>query len=176
MSCIFSYVPCCRKFNQISKNRKLNSTVTLFLASSELAHSNLEKQTHISSHIHRFPHLKLSFLEPNVPFTHANPQRKLKTLNNFPRSANDFLSISVMFHLQFQFTFDPPGSEFEDWIPDDHKENPMFIANIKDAEYRQWARELNNLWLLLGRKMKNEVKVSYNVSKLRHAEIIRKNI
>ncbi len=57
-------------------------------------------------------------------------------------------------------TFDAPGQEFETWVPSDHKENPKFIDTIKDADYRQWARDLNILWLQLGRKMKDEVKVS----------------
>ncbi|XP_037033248.1 trehalase-like isoform X4 [Bradysia coprophila] len=55
-------------------------------------------------------------------------------------------------------TFDEPGSEFETWVPSDHKENPAFLTNITDADYRQWASDLNTLWLQLGRKMKDEVK------------------
>lgn len=54
--------------------------------------------------------------------------------------------------------FDPEGSEFEDWQPNDWKDSPLFLQKIKDPLLHQWASELNRLWLQLGRKMKDEVK------------------
>ncbi|KAJ2940978.1 hypothetical protein O0L34_g13104 [Tuta absoluta] len=54
--------------------------------------------------------------------------------------------------------FDPAGSEFEEWRPDDWKENPAFLRRIKDPLLHQWASDLNQLWLELGRKMKEEVR------------------
>lgn len=71
----------------------------------------------------------------------------------------------------FQATFDPPGSEFENWIPSDHKENPRCIETIKDADYRQWARDLNNLWLQLGRKIKDDVRVIFKIYKPANAAL-----
>lgn len=32
--------------------------------------------------------------------------------------------------------FDPAGSEFEEWIPDDWIEKPKFLQGIKDHHYR----------------------------------------
>ncbi|XP_045456560.1 trehalase [Melitaea cinxia] len=54
--------------------------------------------------------------------------------------------------------FDPEGSEFEEWVPTDWKDNPAFLQRIKDPHFHQWASDLNKLWLQLGRKMKHEVK------------------
>lgn len=56
--------------------------------------------------------------------------------------------------------FDPEGSEFESWIPDDYVENPEFFDYIYDPEYRNFAIALNKLWLILGRKITNDVAVS----------------
>ncbi|XP_073958964.1 trehalase [Choristoneura fumiferana] len=53
--------------------------------------------------------------------------------------------------------FDPEGSEFERWIPDDWKEDPSFLKQIKDPQLLEWASELNRLWLQLGRKMSKDV-------------------
>lgn len=55
--------------------------------------------------------------------------------------------------------FDPEGSEFEEWTPTDWKNNPAFLQRIKDPLLHQWASDLNLLWLQLGRKMKQEVKL-----------------
>jgi alpha,alpha-trehalase len=55
--------------------------------------------------------------------------------------------------------FDPVGSEFEPWKPDDWKENPRFMERIEDTNLKQWAKDLNQIWLQLGRKMKPDVKV-----------------
>ncbi|XP_013200112.1 trehalase isoform X1 [Amyelois transitella] len=54
--------------------------------------------------------------------------------------------------------FEPEGSEFEEWKPTDWKDNPAFLAKIKDPLLHQWATDLHALWLQLGRKMKEEVK------------------
>lgn len=32
--------------------------------------------------------------------------------------------------------FDPAGSEFEEWVPDDWVEKPHFLHGIKDHAYR----------------------------------------
>lgn len=57
--------------------------------------------------------------------------------------------------------FDPVGSEFEEWIPEDFVENPEVFNNIYDPDYRNFAIALNDLWLVLGRKMTDDVAVSY---------------
>jgi alpha,alpha-trehalase len=57
--------------------------------------------------------------------------------------------------------FEDVGSEFENWTPDDWKENPTFLDGIVDVALREWASDLNRIWLDLGRKMKKEVGVSW---------------
>ncbi|XP_015184771.1 PREDICTED: trehalase isoform X3 [Polistes dominula] len=56
-------------------------------------------------------------------------------------------------------TFDPPASEFEEWNPTDWKPNPKFLQKINDPEYRKFGSDLNNIWKMLGRKMKDDVKL-----------------
>lgn len=55
-------------------------------------------------------------------------------------------------------TFDPAGSEFEEWIPNDWKKSPKFLDEINDASFREWVSNLNARWKDLGRKMKDDVK------------------
>lgn len=62
-----------------------------------------------------------------------------------------------------QENFDPVDTEFVDWIPDDYVETPKVLDIIKDPDYRQWAKDLNDLWLVLGRKMTDAVKVSFSI-------------
>ncbi|XP_034231365.1 trehalase-like [Thrips palmi] len=57
-------------------------------------------------------------------------------------------------------TFEPPGSEFEDWDPSDWKPSPAFLKNISDPAFQEWGSELHHLWKSLGRKMKDEVKLN----------------
>lgn len=53
--------------------------------------------------------------------------------------------------------FEPRGTEFEQWIPDDFTKNPAILEKIKDKDFRDFAAELNGIWLELGRKMKKDV-------------------
>lgn len=62
-----------------------------------------------------------------------------------------------------QENFDPPGSEFVKYVPEDYVQNPRLLDLISDPDYRQWAKDLNDLWLLLGRKMTDDVAVSFNI-------------
>lgn len=55
-------------------------------------------------------------------------------------------------------TFDPAGSEFEDWDPSDWVESPKFLNHVKDTDLRDWGSALNDLWKLLGRKVKDDVR------------------
>ncbi|XP_033213513.1 trehalase-like isoform X2 [Belonocnema kinseyi] len=57
-------------------------------------------------------------------------------------------------------TFDPAGSEFEDWDPVDWKPKPKFLDKIRDENLKKFAEDLNHIWKLLGRKMKDEVKLN----------------
>lgn len=54
--------------------------------------------------------------------------------------------------------FDPKGSELELHTPIDHKNDFQLLHRIKDEHLRKFASDLNNIWIELCRKMKNEVK------------------
>ena len=56
--------------------------------------------------------------------------------------------------------FDPRGSELEIWKPTDYKENPEVLNKINDKEFRNFAKNLNEIWEELGRKMKDDVKTN----------------
>lgn len=58
-------------------------------------------------------------------------------------------------------TFDPAGSEFEDWSPNDWIQQPSFLEKIVDPELKQWGSQLNRLWTVLGRKMKEDVRINH---------------
>lgn len=52
------------------------------------------------------------------------------------------------------------GKELIPWTPNDWKENPKFLNNIIDPAFKRFAFELNGLWKVLGRKMRDEITVS----------------
>lgn len=49
------------------------------------------------------------------------------------------------------------NSELENWKPDDHKDDPPFLNSIRDEALRQFAKDINDIWPILGRKVKPEV-------------------
>ncbi|XP_076675523.1 trehalase isoform X2 [Andrena cerasifolii] len=57
-------------------------------------------------------------------------------------------------------TFDPEGSEFEEWDPADWTTHPKFLNKVLDEELRKFASNLNHIWKLLGRKMKDDVRIN----------------
>jgi len=72
-------------------------------------------------------------------------------------------------------TFDPPGSEFEDWDPIDWVPRPKFLNKIRDPVFRGWAKSLHLFWKELGRQMKDEVRNStelYSIIYVQHPVIV----
>ncbi|XP_050583012.1 trehalase-like isoform X5 [Bombus affinis] len=57
-------------------------------------------------------------------------------------------------------TFDQEGSEFEEWNPVDWTSQPKFLNKIHDHDLRKFASDLNQIWKMLGRKMKDDVRVN----------------
>mmetsp|Transcript_56021 Transcript_56021/g.126007 ORF Transcript_56021/g.126007 Transcript_56021/m.126007 type:complete len:561 (+) Transcript_56021:67-1749(+) len=49
------------------------------------------------------------------------------------------------------------GSDCEVWNPPDYQESPSQLLEIKDADARSWALEINKLWSVLGRKQSDDV-------------------
>ncbi|KAG4075576.1 hypothetical protein HA402_003401 [Bradysia odoriphaga] len=73
--------------------------------------------------------------------------------------------------------FGDVGSEFEPWIPVDHKNftDLQISHKIADPKYREWAAYLHNLWLDLGKKIKKEVKDNpqhYSIIPIEHPFIV----
>lgn len=48
------------------------------------------------------------------------------------------------------------GSDFEDWVPPDMVPHPPQLMTIQNPDMRNWALEINKLWLVLGRKLKDD--------------------
>lgn len=72
-------------------------------------------------------------------------------------------------------TFDPAGSEFTDFDPQDWVQEPKFLERIRDPDLRKFARDLNQIWKLLGRKMKDDVRVNpelYSIIYVPHPVIV----
>lgn len=58
---------------------------------------------------------------------------------------------------EFVVDFFDETSELEEWKPDDHKENPPFLAKIRDQGFREFAKALNDIWPTLARRVKPSV-------------------
>lgn len=72
-------------------------------------------------------------------------------------------------------TFDPEGSEFETWIPSDWTPEPKFLQKIVDKNLQKFAKNLNNIWKQLGRKMKDDVRINsdlYSIIYVEHPVIV----
>ena len=53
--------------------------------------------------------------------------------------------------------FDPEGSEFEPWQPQDWHVDPQILDQIQDYEYQSFAQDLHQRWKDLGRQIKQDV-------------------
>lgn len=49
------------------------------------------------------------------------------------------------------------GGLLEEWVPSDFSTNPKFISNIKDEQLRQFGLDINNIWPIISRKVKDVV-------------------
>jgi len=73
-------------------------------------------------------------------------------------------------HAWVEENFEPRGSEFENWTPDDFTKTPAILSKINDKELRVFAENLNDIWLELGRKMKTEVKANSELYSIIYVE------
>ncbi|XP_046987728.1 trehalase-like [Schistocerca americana] len=83
-----------------------------------------------------------------------------ETLQRFDEMMNRTKKNPTRFDIEvfLNDTFEPAGSEFEEWDPEDWVEHPAFLDRIHDPDLRDWARKLNLLWKFLGRKIRTDVK------------------
>lgn len=47
--------------------------------------------------------------------------------------------------------------ELEEWTPTDFSKNPTFIYEIRDQKLRQFGQDINNIWPIISRKVKDVV-------------------
>lgn len=99
----------------------------------------------------------------------ASPKETLDKFNTFMMSVNDTPTKAEV-KTWVEENFDKPGGEFEDWIPDDWHQEPKFLEGIKDIALREWASDLNHLWLKLGRKMTKDVEDHIDLYSIIHVE------
>jgi alpha,alpha-trehalase len=93
------------------------------------------------------------------------PNDTLILFNSFISKYNDSQPPSNELKAWLDDNFDGVGSELIQWYPTDFNQYPKVLDKIKDKKYKQFALDLNNIWLELCRKMKNEVKViAINIS------------
>nr|ARD05073.1 trehalase 1A [Antheraea pernyi] len=80
------------------------------------------------------------------------------TLNDFQKSLNQTDGKPSKQQLE-EFVkeyFDDSG-ELEDWTPSDWSSEPPILNSIHDEKYRQFAKDLNQIWLILAKRMKPSV-------------------
>ncbi|XP_008202561.1 trehalase isoform X3 [Nasonia vitripennis] len=67
-------------------------------------------------------------------------------------------------------TFEPAGSEFTDFDPKDWVAQPKFLRKVLDPELRKFGQDLNHIWKLLGRKMKDDVRLNSELYSIIYVE------
>uniref|UniRef100_A0A0A9Y0X3 Trehalase n=1 Tax=Lygus hesperus TaxID=30085 RepID=A0A0A9Y0X3_LYGHE len=73
---------------------------------------------------------------------------------------------TILKFLQDHFETVEGDSQLEKWVPTDWKPNPKILEKVEDPEYKYFAKELNLLWLKLGRKMNAKVQTESNKTTL----------
>lgn len=82
-----------------------------------------------------------------------------KTLTDFDILLNETNQNPTVEQLkQFVEEYFSDESEFEDWQPSDFNSNPAFLNTITDKALKEFAKGINDIWPLLSRKVKTEVR------------------
>ncbi|XP_072049536.1 trehalase-like isoform X1 [Amphiura filiformis] len=102
-----------------------------------------DSKTFVDMHLKRSPEETLAAFD-------AIDDPWIRDDQGIPRVLHDFVSEY----------FEEPGTEFEQWIPDDWKERPAFLSIIKDGTLRDWAGIVHSLWKKLGRKVISEISLN----------------
>lgn len=89
------------------------------------------------------------------------PNETLKSFDDFMLQVNNEPTTKQL-ELWVDINFNPKGSELEVWKPIDFKPKLEVFNRIKDESFKKFASDLNEIWIELSRKMKDEVKVSEN--------------
>lgn len=87
------------------------------------------------------------------------PNETLQLFDNFMATV-DNQPTQAQLKKWVENNFDPSGSELERHRPVDHKKNIEVFNRISDVNFKKFASDLNDIWIELSRKMKEEVEVS----------------
>lgn len=88
-----------------------------------------------------------------------SPDDTLRSFDSFMATVNDIPSQDQL-QKWVEANFVPSGSELDHHRPVDHKINIEIYNRISDDKLKKFASDLNNIWIELSRKMKDEAKVS----------------
>lgn len=67
-------------------------------------------------------------------------------------------------------TFEQAGSEFTNFDPQDWVAEPSFLKKVRDPKLRKFGFDLNRVWKLLGRKMKDDVRINSDLYSIIYVE------
>lgn len=90
-----------------------------------------------------------------------SPNETLKSFETFMQKYNNSQPTKDDVENWLGDNFDAAGSELIPWKPVDFRQNPEILNQIRDRSLRNFASDLNNIWIELCRKMKDEVKVIF---------------
>nr|UYZ39131.1 soluble trehalase [Apocheima cinerarius] len=77
------------------------------------------------------------------------------TLNAFQKLLDDTNNAPTQGQLRaFVNEYFDDSGELENWTPTDYNDNPAIVNKINDENLRQFAKDINNIWPTLGRKVK----------------------
>ena len=85
----------------------------------------------------------------DMPMRYA-PEAILAKFNFLSNRDESFNTTELQLFLARDFY--EAGSDLLEWTPTDYIPNPDFIDKISNVAYQSWAKDLNDLWLVLGRK------------------------
>ncbi|XP_034949045.1 trehalase isoform X2 [Chelonus insularis] len=89
-----------------------------------------------------------------------SPAETLKVFNEMMNRTTERPPPRDMVKKFVEENFDPEGSEFEEWDPEDWTPKPKFLEGIRDPKLKKFASDLNDIWKQLGRKIKEDVKIN----------------
>lgn len=100
----------------------------------QLARLYPDSKTFVDLHLRHDEETTLKEFDELLNLTNGNPSREQ-------------LKVFVETH------FDS-GNELEVWKPSDYSESPAFLAQVQDDTLRKFAKDINDIWPTLGRKVK----------------------
>lgn len=82
-----------------------------------------------------------------------------KTLSDFDRLLNETnQNPSKEQLIEFVNQYFSEQGELEEWQPSDFSDNPIFLNTVKDEALRNFGKGINDIWPLLSRKVRPEVR------------------